>query len=107
MKTIFTAIFLAVGFFAFGQTTVELTEDLVLSETLLITEDVTYNGNGFKIICQDCSPAIRVENGARVHFQDVFFPRVYNRWLSIEGGDMTNVTWDSSKMKGYIRDRND
>lgn len=103
MKTIFTAIFLAVGFFAFGQATIDLTEDLVLSETLLITEDVTYNGNGFKIICEDCSPAIRVENGARVHFENVFFPRVYNRWLSVEGGKMHNVTWNSSKMKGYIR----
>jgi len=107
MKTIFTAILLAVGFFAFGQTTIELSENLVLSETLLITEDVTYNGNGFKIICEGCSPAIRVENGARVHFQDVFFPRVYNRWLSVEGGKMQNVTWSSAKMKGYIRSGNE
>lgn len=104
MKTIFTALFLAFGFFAFGQATINLTEDLVLSETLLITEDVTYNGNGFKIICEGCSPAIRVENGARVHFENVFFPRVYNRWLSVEGGNMSNVTWNSPRMTGYVRE---
>lgn len=106
MKAIFTAILLAFGFLAFGQKVIELTDNIVLKETLLITQDVTYNGNGFKIICQDCSPAIRVENGARVHFQDVFFPRVYNRWLSIEGGNMNNVTWKSSKMKGYVHNVN-
>lgn len=103
MKTFLISILLSVSFLVFGQTTIELTEDLVLTEPLVITKDVTYNGNGFKIICAGCSPAIQVKNNARVHFQDVFFPRVYNRWLSVQGGDVTNVTWESSNMDCFIR----
>ncbi|MFK8164336.1 MAG: hypothetical protein AB8H12_17965 [Lewinella sp.] len=103
MKFIFSFFLLAIGSFAFGQTTINLSEDLVLTETLVISEDVTYNGNGFKLICEGCNPAIRVTNGARVHFEDVKFVKSYAKWMQVEGGPLGNVTWSSNRMKGYIR----
>lgn len=103
MKIFFTFALVAIGLCLSAQTTIELTEDLVLTETLVLEEDVTYNGNGFRLICDGCSPSIHVKNGARVHFQDVIFKRGYQRWMLIDGGNNGNVTWDNQKMKGYIR----
>jgi hypothetical protein len=103
MKILFTTTLLVLGLTAYGQNIVTLTEDLVLSETLVISEDTNYEGNGFKLICEGCSPAIRVDNGSRVHFQDTFFPRVFASWLFVEGGNNGNVTWDSSRMRGQIK----
>ncbi|MEO0734017.1 MAG: hypothetical protein AAFZ52_14360, partial [Bacteroidota bacterium] len=62
-----------------------------------------YEGNGFKINCPGCSPAILVKNGAKVNFEDVRFPKTYAKWLQVEGGNMTDVTWNSPRMKGYVR----
>jgi hypothetical protein len=92
-----------IGLSTYGQATINLTEDLVLTETLEISEDVTYNGNGFKLICEGCNPAIRVTNGARVHFEDVKFVKSYTKWMQVQGGPLGNVTWSSNRMKGYIR----
>ncbi|MFT5998582.1 MAG: hypothetical protein ACI81P_001035 [Neolewinella sp.] len=103
MKFIFSFLLLVIGLSAFGQRPINLTEDLVLTETLVLSEDVTYNGNGFKLICEGCDPAIRVTNGARVHFEDVKFVKSYVKWMQIEGGPSGNVTWSSNHMKGYIR----
>ncbi len=106
MKFFFTALLLACSLTAYSQLTVDLTEDLVLSETLVITEDVTYNGNGFRIVCEGCEPAILVKNGARVHFEGVFFPKNYAKWIQVEGAENANVTWNSPLMRGYIRTNN-
>ena len=103
MKFIFSSLLLVIGLSAYAQTTINLTEDLVLTETLEISEDVTYNGNGFKLICEGCNPAILVTNGARVHFEDVIFAKSYTKWLELKGTPMGNVTWSSNRMKGYIR----
>lgn len=103
MKFFFTLSLLLIGLSATAQQTIELTEDLVLTETLVIENDVTYNGNGFRIACDGCSPAIHVKNGARVHFQDVVFKKGYERWMRVQGGNNGNVTWDSNAMKGHIR----
>ncbi|WP_020568417.1 hypothetical protein [Neolewinella persica] len=103
MKFIFSSLLLVIGLSANGQTTINLSEDLVLTETLEISEDVTYNGNGFKLICEGCNPAIRVTNGARVHFEDVKFVKSYAKWMLVEGGPLGSVTWSSNRMKGYIR----
>jgi hypothetical protein len=91
------------GLSAFAQTTINLSENLVLSETLVISEDVTYNGNGFKLICEGCNPALRVINGARVHFEDVKFVKSFAKWMQIDDGPLGNVTWNSNTMTGYIR----
>ena len=103
MKFFSTLAFLAIAGSLFGQQTIDLTEDLVLTETLVISENTTYNGNGFAISCQGCDPAILVTDGARVHFEDVRFPRVYESWLRVRGGQMADVTWDSPSMRGFIR----
>ena len=103
MKFIFSFLLLAISLSAYGQTTINLSEDLVLTETLVLSEDVTYNGNGFKLICEGCNPAIRVTNGARVHFEDVKFVKSYAKWMKLEGTPLGNVTWNSNRMKGYIR----
>jgi len=103
MKAFLTLLLLFTSIVAFAQTTVTLTEDLVLTETLVISEDTRYEGNGFSIICEGCAPAILVENSAKVHFEDVRFPKSYAKWLQVEGADMTNVTWNSPRMSGYIR----
>lgn len=103
MKSFFFTLFMAFGLSLSAQTTINLTEDLVLSETLVISEDVTYNGNGFKLICNGCEPAILVKKGIRAHFQDVKFVKTYAKWLRVEGGDMSNVTWNSNQMNGHIR----
>ena len=85
-----------------GTNTITLTDDLVLTSTLVITEAVIYEGNGHAIICDGCSPAIRVENGVRVHFDNVRFPRSYSSWLYVQGGNNGTVTWDSRMMKGFF-----
>ncbi|MTB50617.1 hypothetical protein [Lewinella sp. W8] len=103
MKTLFTALFLLGGVAAYGQTTVTLTEDLVLSETLVISEDTNYEGNGFKIICEGCLPAIRVINGAKASFKDVIFPRNYAKWLQVDVGAGSEASWNSRRMIGFIR----
>ena len=103
MKSLLTGLLLLVGVVAYGQTTVTLTEDLVVSETLVISEDTNYEGNGFKIICEGCLPAIRVTNGAKVHFDNVFFPRNYAKWLEVDVGTGSEASWDSRRMKGFIR----
>ncbi|MEL6143403.1 MAG: hypothetical protein AAFU67_17500 [Bacteroidota bacterium] len=77
---------------AYGQQTITLTEDLVLTETLVINESTNYNGNGFSIICEGCNPMIMVQGGIDVNFVDVKFRRGYERWLSHEGVGGT-VTW--------------
>lgn len=103
MKFFFVIPFLAFCLSATAQTTINLTEDLVLTETLVIENDVTYNGNGFRLICDGCNPSIRVKNGARVHFQDVIFKRGYQRWMRVDGGNNGNVTWETPSMRGFIR----
>ena len=103
MKSFFTLLLLFVGMAAYGQATVTLTEDLVLTETLVISEDTNYEGNGFRITCDGCSPMIKVTGGAKVHFQDVIFTRTFTKWMEIDGGNMTDVTWNSKRMNGYIR----
>lgn len=105
MKSFFFTLFMAFGLSLSAQTTINLTQDLVLSETLVLSEDVTYNGNGYKLICDGCSPAIFVKKGVRAHFQDVIFAKTYAKWLRVEGGDMSNVTWNSARMNGYITTR--
>lgn len=102
MKNLFTALLLVLGMTAYGQTTVTLTEDLVLTETLVIEEATNYVGNGFSIICEGCEPAIHVKNGALVNFTNVTFPKSYASWLRVEGGNTGNVTWDSNRMRGSI-----
>lgn len=102
MKLFFTTTLLALGLCLTAQTTINLTEDLVLTRTLVIENDVTYNGNGFKIICNDCNPSIRVKNGARVHFQDVIFKKGYKKWLRVDGSNNGSVTWNSTFMRGYV-----
>ena len=84
----------------YAQQTITLTADLVLTETLLISEDVIYEGNGFSIICEGCEPAIRVTNEATAQFNDVRFPRVYDSWLKCDFG--SRAIWDSPKMMGQI-----
>ncbi|TXF88838.1 hypothetical protein FUA23_13395 [Neolewinella aurantiaca] len=103
MKFFFTTLLLISGLYATAQTTVNLTEDLVLTETLVIENDVTYNGNGFKIICEGCNPSIHVKNGSRVHFEDVIFKKGYQRWMIVDGGNTGNVTWNSLYMRGHVR----
>ncbi len=103
MKFFFTLALLAIGLSATAQQTINLTEDLVLTETLVIEDDVTYNGNGFRLICDGCNPSIRVKNGARVHFEDVIFKRGYQRWMRVDGGNNGNVTWSTPAMRGFIR----
>lgn len=102
MKSFFFTLFLAYGLSLSAQTTINLTADLVLNETLVISENVVYNGNGFKLICEGCNPAVLVKKGIRAHFQDVKFVKTYAKWLRVEGGDMSNVTWNSNSMKGHI-----
>lgn len=75
----------------------------MLTETLVIDSETTYEGNGFSIICEDCNPTIKVRNGVRVHFENVTFPRTYVSWLSVEGSDRSNITWNSPRMRGFIR----
>ncbi len=103
MKIFFTTVLLAFGAFAYGQVTINLTQDLVLTETLVINQPTTYNGNGFKLICEGCDPAIRVTNGAEVHFQDVIFAKNFVRWLQVDNPYTGQVTWNSNRMKGFIR----
>ena len=103
MKFFFISLLLVVSTSLFAQRTVTLTEDLVLTETLVIDEATTYEGNGFRIICNGCNPMIRVTTNERVHFEDVIFKKGYERWLRVSGGDMSNVTWNSSRMTGFIR----
>ena len=100
MKYSFTAFLLFTTSFLFAQQTISLSADLVLTETLTITEDVTYEGNGFAIRCDGCSPAIRVTNGASAEFNDVRFPRTYARWISVSGN--SNASWNGSSMMGSI-----
>lgn len=78
---------------------------MLLSETLEITEDTNINGNGFSLDCRDCGPALHVSNGAKVNFTDVRFLRNFNSWLKTSGVG-TEVTWNSSRMRGYIRSGN-
>lgn len=102
MKRLFLGALLLSATAVFGQRTITLTEDLVLTETLLITEDVTYVGDGsVSIICDGCSPAVRVENGATVNFRGIRFPKVYARWISVQNGSEAN--WSGGGMTGYIR----
>lgn len=104
MKVLFTTLLLAAGLTVYAQTTVTLTEDLVLTETLVISESTNYVGNGFSLVCDGCDPAIRVTNGSVVDFDNVLFPKTYTSWIRVEGGNgMADVTWDSPRMKGYIR----
>lgn len=93
---------LVMGLTAYAQTTVTLTEDLVIAETLVIEEATNYVGNGFSIICDGCNPAILVKKDIRVNFDNVRFPKTYASWLRVEGGNMSNVTWDSPIMKGQV-----
>lgn len=103
MKGFLTTLFFLTCFAVYGQQTITLTENLVLTETLVIDSETTYEGNGFSIICEGCNPAIRVKNGVRVHFENVLFPRTFASWLAVEGSDMTNVTWNSPRMRGFMR----
>lgn len=82
-----------------GQQVINLTSDLVLTETLVITESITYEGNGNKIICEGCSPMIRVEGEVEVRFNNVIFEKTYVRWLENEAG---SVFWNGPRMRGYI-----
>lgn len=102
MKGLLTTALLVLGLTAYGQTTITLTENLVLTETLVITEATTYEGNGFSIICEGCNPAIYVTKDIMVHFENVRFPKTYASWLRVQGGQMSNVTWNSPIMRGYI-----
>lgn len=103
MKGLFTTALLVLGLTAYGQTTVTLTENLVLTETLEISEATTYEGNGFAIICEGCDPAIRIAKDIRVHFENVRFPKTYQSWIQVTGGDMSNVSWNNRVMRGFIK----
>ena len=103
MKFIFTFLLMVIGLSAFAQTTINFSEDLVLTETQVISEDVTYNGNGFKLICEGCNPAIRITNGAHVHFEGVKFVKSYTKWMHVDGNPMGSVTWNDNRSKGYVR----
>lgn len=103
MKSFLTTLLFLLCFVAYGQQTITLTENLVLTETLVIEEATTYEGNGFSIICEGCAPAIKVKNGVRVHFENVRFPKTFASWLAVEGPDMTNVSWNGPRMSGFIR----
>ncbi len=100
MKLAFTFLLLISATYLFGQQTINLSADLVLTETLVISENTTYNGNGFAIRCDGCAPAIRVTNGATATFSDVLFPKSYGSWLFIEDGSRAN--WSSTRMTGFI-----
>lgn len=101
MKLLFTTLFFLFSLLCFAQRTITLTEDMVMTETMVISEDVTYVGNGHKMICEGCQPAIEVTNGATVHFEEVYFPKVYRGWMSVSLG--ASVTWNSAKMRGHMR----
>lgn len=78
-----------------------LTQDLVLTETMVVDQNTTITGNGFKIICAGCNPVITVEGEAQLMLENVFFPRVYEKWITVEapGG---RATWASPQMNGFI-----
>ena len=104
MKVLFASLLLIFTTSLFAQRTITLTADLVLTETLVIDEGVTYQGNGFRIICDDCDPMIRVTTAQPVHFENVIFDKSYDSWLRVSGeASMANVTWNSPRMQGYIR----
>ena len=100
MKLLFTTLFSLFSLLAFAQRTVTLTEDMVMTETMVISEDVTYIGNGHRIICDGCRPAIKVTNGATVRFEGVYFPKGYQGWLRVDLG--ASATWNSPKMRGSV-----
>lgn len=102
MKSLFTTLLLVLGLTAYGQTTITLTEDLVLTETLVIEVATNYVGNGFAIRCDGCNPAVFVKKDIPVNFDNVRFPKTYASWLRVEGGDMSLVTWDNILMRGSI-----
>ena len=84
---------------AYGQQIINLTSDLVITETLLITEATVYNGNGFRITCEDCDPMIRVEGDIEVRFNNVVFTKNYTSWLENKRGA---VYWDGPRMRGKM-----
>lgn len=102
MKGLFFTLLLAASCSAFGQTTVTLTEDLVLDDTYVFTENTTIIGNGYKIICEGCRPMIYVKNGAMVDFQNVVFARGYNSFIRVDGGSAAGAQWTSPRMEGSI-----
>ena len=101
MKFFFFALLLMGAGAVSGQTTINLTEDLVLTETLVISENTVMEGNGFNLRCDGCSPAIRVSNGADLQLNDVRMPRGYGSFITVDGPDCS-ASWTSPLMSGSI-----
>lgn len=99
-KFLFTAtllLFISVALPA--QTTITLTEDLVLTETWEFTESTIVVGNGFSISCENCNPMIAIGANVDVQFDNVKFRRGYTRWMRHMGANGT-VSWTSPRMNG-------
>lgn len=102
MKAFFITLLLAASYTAFGQTTITLTEDLILDETYVFTENATIIGNGHRMICEGCNPMIYVKNGAQVDFQNVIFARGYVGFIRLDGKSGSGAQWVSPRMQGSI-----
>ena len=103
MRALLLTALLGGSLSVFGQTTITLSADTLLTETWVIDENTTVMGNGFAVRCEGCNPIIRVENGASADFQDVVFPRPYEGFISVSGEDGTRARWSNSMMEGSIR----
>ena len=102
MKGFLFTLLLAANCSAFGQTTITLTEDLVLDDTFVFTENTTIVGNGHNIVCNGCNPMIYVKNGAMVDFQDVGFAHGYSGFIRVDGATAAGARWRNERMLGSI-----
>ncbi|MEO0685681.1 MAG: hypothetical protein AAFY76_11715, partial [Cyanobacteria bacterium J06649_11] len=81
--------------------TMTLSENLVLTETMVVSEDLTIEGNGFSIICEGCDSVFQVTETAHLQINEARFPRTYDRWIRVLSPS-ASAAWDLLTSRGSI-----